>query len=143
MTFQAIKVHDILHGDVAEPEIAILTDRLWPRGVAKANEYVQQWSWFKEVSPSPELRRWFQHDPQKFPEFAKRYCAELDEARGAEQIETLLYLGRDSQVGLLYAAHDRNCNHGIVLENWLTDHLETVRRNAVNEELMQKLKVCS
>jgi len=54
----------------------ILVERLWPRGLTKAKAAIDQW--MKEISPSPELRKWFAHDPQKWPEFRKRYLRELN-----------------------------------------------------------------
>jgi uncharacterized protein YeaO (DUF488 family) len=75
--------------------LRILIDRLWPRGLSKSKLKLD--AWVKHLSPSNELRKWYQHDPKKFPEFRKRYVAELkaqgeglDALRAAVQGQTLL-----------------------------------------------------
>jgi uncharacterized protein YeaO (DUF488 family) len=68
--------------------------------------------WMKDIAPSTGLRRWFDHDPEKFPEFAKRYRKEL---QGLTALDTLRQLGKGHTVTLLYAAHDPRINHAAVL----------------------------
>ena len=58
-------------------QLRVLVDRLWPRGLTKAEAKVDVW--LNEIAPSNELRRWYQHDETKWPEFKQRYFAELDE----------------------------------------------------------------
>lgn len=118
MKVSCVKVHDLLHGEAESEGTAVLVDRLWPRGVAKKDLHHDLW--LKDVAPSPELRRWFDHDPAKFDEFTRRYRAELDEAYGAGNgdVDTLLELG---DVTLLYAAHDREHNHAVVLAAWIKE----------------------
>jgi uncharacterized protein YeaO (DUF488 family) len=96
----------------------VLVDRLWPRGLRKEKT---AWTlWLKDVAPSPELRAWFGHDPQRFAEFTRRYRVELAANEGAvEPLEDLLK--RDC-VTLLYAAHDAEHNHALVLAEYLRDH---------------------
>jgi uncharacterized protein YeaO (DUF488 family) len=89
----------------------VLIDRLWPRGLKKAQASVDDW--MKEVAPSSELRTWFAHDAEKFGEFAKRYRRELN---GNAAVKTLRGLGRGQIVTLLYAAHDPKVNHAVVLK---------------------------
>lgn len=97
----------------------ILIDRLWPRGVRKENAHLTQW--MKEIAPSPELRKWFCHDPALFGEFTFRYQAELDANRAAvAQIADYLKHG---PVTLLYAAHDPVHNHAVVLADYLRTSL--------------------
>ena len=55
----------------------ILVDRLWPRGIKKANAAIDRW--FRDIAPSAKLRRWFGHRPERWPEFRRRYLAELQE----------------------------------------------------------------
>jgi len=88
----------------------ILVDRLWPRGLSKANARLTLW--MKDVAPSVPLRRWFGHDPAKFAEFSNRYRKELT---GREALADLRQLGRGSKVTLLYAARDPRINHAAVL----------------------------
>lgn len=96
----------------------VLVDRLWPRGVSKEDAQLDEW--MKEITPSPELRKWFDHDPDKFEEFKKRYKHEL--ASKDEPVEKLLDLAGDQTVTLLYAAKDETHNHAIVLKEFLERH---------------------
>lgn len=93
----------------------LLVDRLWPRGVAKAKLQLDDWP--KEVTPSTALREWFHADPDRWPEFRKRYEAEL--AANPEAVEHCLTWCRKGPVTLLTAAHDREHNHAVVLRDWL------------------------
>jgi uncharacterized protein YeaO (DUF488 family) len=97
----------------------VLVDRLWPRGVRKDNLKLTLWS--KEIAPTTELRRWFGHDPSRFEEFSRRYRAELDvNVVAVSHIVGLLTRGR---VTLLYAAHDPDHNHAVVLAAYLRSML--------------------
>lgn len=93
----------------------VLVDRLWPRGVRKADLTLDRWA--KELAPSTEARRAFNHDSAKFDEFRARYTAELDESAEAQRVagEVLAH----DRVTLLYAAKNPTCNHALVLQAWL------------------------
>lgn len=91
----------------------VLVDRLWPRGIRKDRAVFDEWA--RDLAPSPELRKWFQHDEQKWPEFQKRYRAEL--RKQASQIEALRQRARQQRVTLLYAAKTPTCNHALVLRD--------------------------
>jgi uncharacterized protein YeaO (DUF488 family) len=93
----------------------ILVDRLWPRGVKKADAEIAQW--MKEVAPSNELRKWFGHDPQRWEEFARRYRTELAAKR--EAVAALRELVRKGAVTLIYSAHDTEHNQAVVLRELL------------------------
>lgn len=95
--------------------IRILIDRLWPRGIKK--EDAQLDFWFKEVAPSPDLRKWFAHDPEKFPEFRERYIQELrnDEVK-SNKVEEICSLLKDNDIILLFGAKDEVHNHAVVLK---------------------------
>ncbi|SMG25959.1 Uncharacterized conserved protein YeaO, DUF488 family [Corynebacterium pollutisoli] len=108
---RAAKLHDVLRGDDTVQGRGVLVDRLWPRGVARDDV---EWEWLKDVAPSPELRKWFGHDVEKWEEFRRRYRAELDEGAGEA-------LAGEDNLTLLYAAADREHNHALVLAEWLTD----------------------
>lgn len=114
MAIECVKVHDLLRDDASVIGVAILVDRLWPRGVAKADLSYDEW--LKDVAPSPTLRRWFDHDPAKFAEFRRRYWEELD--AGNEDVDKLVKLG-GGDLTLLYAAKDREYNHAVALATWL------------------------
>ena len=92
----------------------ILVDRLWPRGLKKSDAALDDW--MKDVAPSVPLRRWFGHDPERFAEFKRKYKAEL---RGNAALGKLRQLGKSKRVTLLYAAHDPEINHAVVLKSVL------------------------
>lgn len=93
----------------------ILVDRLWPRGLSKERAKVDLW--LKEVAPSTELRKWFQHDPAKWTEFQKRYKQELkSKPDQLDIIKQKLYQG---SVTLLYGAKDEEHNEAVVLLSML------------------------
>ncbi|MFC5863030.1 DUF488 domain-containing protein [Acidicapsa dinghuensis] len=93
----------------------ILVDRLWPRGLTKEKAKVDLW--LKEVAPSNELRKWFGHDPEKWPRFEKRYRDELKQH--SEQIALLKEKIAHGPVTLLYGAKDQEHNEAIVLQKLL------------------------
>jgi uncharacterized protein YeaO (DUF488 family) len=92
----------------------ILVDRLWPRGLAKARAGIGLW--LKDVAPSTALRQWFKHDPEKWPEFKRRYRAELE---GSAALAELVALSRRQDVTLVYAAKDELHNDAVVLKQLL------------------------
>ena len=93
----------------------VLVDRLWPRGVSKEKAALDEWN--KEVAPSPELREWFGHRPERFEEFVARYQTELEEN---EAVESFREAVKDNKVvTLLYAARDQEANQAIVLQEFL------------------------
>jgi uncharacterized protein YeaO (DUF488 family) len=93
----------------------ILADRLWPRGVSKATAHIDQW--MKEIAPSSDLRKWFGHDPARWPEFRRRYAAELREQ--PEALSALRDRARKGPVTLVYSARDELHNDAIVLRGVL------------------------
>ena len=80
----------------------VLVERLWPRGVTKARAAVDHWP--KDLAPSPELRRWFAHDPAKWKAFERRYWKELEGK--AEAVAWLRRKARRGMVTLVYAARE-------------------------------------
>ncbi|MBD2870609.1 DUF488 domain-containing protein [Paenibacillus arenilitoris] len=103
----------------AEPEdgLRVLVDRLWPRGMTK--ERARLTVWMKEVTPSPELRTWFGHEPARLEEFARRYEAELADAAVEPFLDRLRAWAEEQVVTLLYGAKDGHCNHALVLKRYL------------------------
>jgi uncharacterized protein YeaO (DUF488 family) len=91
----------------------ILIDRLWPRGVSKADAAIDQW--MKDIAPSTELRQWFGHEPARWKEFRRRYAEEV--RRNAELFSQLRTLARTGPITLVYAAHDEAHNDAIVLRD--------------------------
>src|SRR5947199_8721696 len=90
----------------------ILVERLWPRGLTKARAAVDLW--LKDVAPSPELRRWFGHDPAKWKEFVRRYGQELE--GNPEAVELLRRKAKRGAVTLVYAARDPEHNSALILK---------------------------
>lgn len=89
----------------------ILVDRLWPRGLSKERAKVDLW--LKDIAPSSELRKWFQHDPAKWTEFEKRYKQELKSKD--DQLDIIKEKLRHGPVTLLYGAKDEEHNEAVVL----------------------------
>jgi uncharacterized protein YeaO (DUF488 family) len=92
----------------------ILVDRLWPRGLAKAKAGIDLW--LKDIAPSTELRQWFGHEPEKWPEFKKRYRAELKSNPALAELQAL---SRRGKITLVYAARDQLHNEAVVLKQLL------------------------
>lgn len=91
----------------------ILIDRLWPRGLSKKKAKIDLW--IKDVSPSNELRKWFNHDPAKWPEFQKRYRQELHSQK--EAVKSLKRkIKEEGSVTLLFSASDENHNNAVALK---------------------------
>jgi uncharacterized protein YeaO (DUF488 family) len=93
----------------------ILVERLWPRGVTKERAAVDLW--LKDVAPSPELRKWFGHDPAKWEQFERRYWAELRQHKDAvDQLRERIKAG---PVTFVYAARDEEHNGAVALKEFL------------------------
>jgi uncharacterized protein YeaO (DUF488 family) len=93
----------------------ILVERLWTRGLSKERAKVSLW--LKEIAPSPELRKWFGHDPDKWNEFRSRYTKEL---KGKKELTELLKRkAREGMITLVYAARDEEHNSALILKQFL------------------------
>ncbi|HUH72963.1 MAG TPA: DUF488 domain-containing protein [Chitinophagales bacterium] len=93
----------------------VFVDRLWPRGVSKEDAHFDEW--MKELAPSTELRKWFDHKPERFEEFSKRYKKELAEQK--ELLDKLKELAKKKKVTLLFAAKDTEINNAVVIQEVL------------------------
>ena len=98
-----------------EDGFRVLVERLWPRGLKK--EAVALDLWLKDVAPSPELRRWFGHDPARWEEFCRRYWIELAERPTA--VKVLQEKMREGQVTLVYGSRDQEHNAAVALKEFL------------------------
>lgn len=96
----------------------ILVDRVWPRGVRKAE--LGHDAWLKDLAPSRNLRKWFGHDPDRWAAFQARYFRELDDA--SEAVGDLLARARQGKVTLLFAAKDEDRNNAVALKHYLERH---------------------
>jgi uncharacterized protein YeaO (DUF488 family) len=99
----------------AHDGVRFLIERLWPRGVRKADLVTDGWQ--KEAGPSGELRKWFSHDPEKWTEFQHRYFAELDTR--PEAWAPILKAAERGRVTLLYSSHDTEHNNAVALKRYL------------------------
>ncbi len=93
----------------------ILIDRLWPRGVKKADAAIDEW--MKEIAPSTGLRKWFGHDPARWREFRRRYQSEI--RQHPDEFDRLRTLAQNGQVTLVFSAHDEAHNDAVVLRELL------------------------
>ena len=97
-----------------------LVERLWPRGMKK--EELKMKAWLKDVAPSPDLRKWFAHDPDKWQEFQKRYRAELK--ANPEAWKPIVEAAKHGDVTLLYSARDTEHNSALLLKSFLDKRLK-------------------
>ena len=95
----------------------VLIDRLWPRGVSRKRARLDEWA--RELAPSPELRRWFGHEPARFAEFQRRYTAELE--RHDAKLQELRGRARHRTLTLVYGARDTEHNDAVVLAEILRE----------------------
>ena len=99
----------------ADDGTRILVDRLWPRGLKKSDAAIDRW--LKDIAPSTALRQWFAHDPARWPEFRRRYAAEI--RRHPDQLAELRAIARGGPVTLIFSARDELRNDAVVLRNVL------------------------
>jgi uncharacterized protein YeaO (DUF488 family) len=110
-----LKLKRVYEEPSREDGFRILVERLWPRGLSKGRASVNLW--LKDVAPSPELRKWFGHDPARWEQFRERYWVEL---RQKEDLVSLLrQKGKDGTVTLVYAARDEQHNSAVALKKFL------------------------
>ena len=95
----------------------VLIDHIWPRGISRERARLDEWA--RDLAPSGELRKWFDHDPARFDEFRKRYRHEL--AHRSEHLEELRRRAGSGPLTILYAARDVQHNNAVVLAELLRD----------------------
>jgi len=115
LVIRIVRVYDLALDDEGA---RYLVDRVWPRGITKSS--LRLTGWLREAAPSHELRRWFGHDPTRWPEFRRRYAAELDAQPSAWR--PLIDAAAGSDVLLLYAARDSAHNNAVALRDYLEQH---------------------
>jgi uncharacterized protein YeaO (DUF488 family) len=106
--------------DEAEPAdgYRVLIDHVWPRGVSRERAKLDEWA--RELAPSDELRKWFDHDPERFAEFRRRYRRELEQAE-SDRLEELRRRALETRVTILYAARDREHNNAVVVRELVAE----------------------
>lgn len=97
----------------------VLVDRLWPRGVSK--EKLKLDGWLKDLAPSAELRKWFNHQPERWDEFRRRYFQELDDQ--PNQVAELTAIIARQPLLLIYGSRDEQHNNAVALREYLRKHL--------------------
>jgi uncharacterized protein YeaO (DUF488 family) len=115
-----LRIKRVYESAQASDGIRFLVERLWPRGIKKEN--LKMKAWLKDVAPSPELRKWFAHDPEKWAEFKKRYRAELES--NADAWKPILESAKHGDVTLLYSARDTEHNSALLLKSFLEDQMK-------------------
>ena len=97
----------------------VLVDRLWPRGLKKAEAKIDDWS--KDLAPSNDLRKWYGHDPEKWPQFKRRYFRELDS--NADAVQSLLEIVRGKKVTFLFGSKEERLNNAVALKEYVESKL--------------------
>ncbi|QAS53025.1 DUF488 domain-containing protein [Halobacillus litoralis] len=96
----------------------VLVDRVWPRGISKEKAQLDKWT--KIIAPSSDLRKWFNHDADKFEGFKEKYLEEINQSPEAQYLlNELKEKVKYQRVILLYGAKDVHHNHAVVLKDWL------------------------
>lgn len=111
----SVHIKRVYDQPAASDGMRVLVDRLWPRGLGKDAAKVDLW--LKEVAPSAALRKWFNHDPERWSEFKRRYDREL--TNNVEAVEQLRKLANSQPLTLLFAAHDTEHNNAVALLEFL------------------------
>ncbi len=115
-----IRLKRVYDSPAVEDGFRVLVERLWPRGIKKAEAHFDVW--MKEIAPSTDLRKWFAHDPAKWEEFSVRYEKELVE--NSDIVKTLEQKSRETTVTLVYAARDIQHNSALVLKQFMEKNPE-------------------
>ncbi|RCW71913.1 DUF488 domain-containing protein [Saliterribacillus persicus] len=109
--------------------LRILVDRVWPRGISKEKASLDEW--LKEIGPSSELRKWFNHDKDKFRAFEEKYKEQLNEDdKKREALEQLRKWSKKNEtISLIFAAKEVKYNHARVLQLILQDDQNSGEKN--------------
>ncbi|HUO18357.1 MAG TPA: DUF488 family protein [Steroidobacteraceae bacterium] len=125
-TVPDIQIKRIYEAPAAADGYRVLIDRLWPRGVSRRRAALD--AWLRELAPSDALRTWYRHDPARWPQFRRRYRAQL-RLQGAA-LEALRQRARHGPVTLLTATREARINHAVVLRAVLTPPRPRARRSS-------------
>ena len=118
-----IKLKRVYEAPSDNDGVRLLVERLWPRGISKEKAHVAEW--LKDIAPSPELRKWFAHDIEKWREFKRRYIAELEQH--TREVEEIGRRAERSTITFVYAAHDTEHNSAVVLKEFIESNKEKGR----------------
>ncbi|HVP36121.1 MAG TPA: DUF488 family protein [Terriglobales bacterium] len=110
-----LKVKRVYEEPAKEDGFRILVDRLWPRGMTKEKAKVDLW--LKDIAPSDALRKWYQHDPEKWLEFEHRYFSELKDKK--ESLDLIQAKAKKGTVTLLFSSKEEKINNAQALKEYL------------------------
>jgi uncharacterized protein YeaO (DUF488 family) len=116
MTHAKLRIKRVYAESSEDDGRRILVDRLWPRGLTKERAKVDLW--LKDIAPSNELRKWFGHDPKRWPEFKRKYVEELN-SLSAPLALLRREASQETTITLLYGARDEEHNEAVVLQEFL------------------------
>jgi len=116
-----IKVKRIYEPYSADDGYRILVDRLWPRGMKKEDARIDKW--LKEIAPSTALRKWFNHEPDKWEQFRQEYHDELKTSVALDEL--LADLKEHETVTFLFSSKEEKINHAVVLKQFVADHSQS------------------
>jgi len=115
MSVERRRSYDYIREQPPRQAYAVLVDRVWPRGIRKQSLAADEW--LKELAPSSELRKWFNHRSERWSEFKRHYRHELQSR--TEELQRLRRLAASRRLILLYSARDREHNQAVVLQELL------------------------
>lgn len=116
----AIYTKRIYENPVNEDGYRVLVDQLWPRGLKKEDARIDRW--VKEIAPTTELRKWYNHDPGKWTEFRRRYFEELDQH--PETVSELVELARERKITFLFSSKETKLNNASALKEYIENKLK-------------------
>ncbi len=112
-----VRVRRVYEERAEDDGARVLVDRIWPRGVSKEKAHLHEWC--KQVAPSTALRKWYNHDPERFEEFGRRYRTELEDPERAEALTQLCELTEHGTLTLLTATKNADISEAAVLADLL------------------------
>lgn len=115
MPTSSIRLKRVYQPAAPEDGLRVLVERLWPRGLSKADAALDHWA--KEIAPSTTLRSWYGHRPARWETFRNRYLRELEENQAA--LNGLMDLCSKQQVTFVFAAKDERRNSAAVLKEYM------------------------
>jgi len=115
--FIMVRIKRVYHRPSPTDGLRLLVDRVWPRGCKK--DLLRLDAWRKDLAPSSELRKWFGHDPQKWPAFCARYRKELQQPEAHRAIEDLAGLSRKQTITLVFGSVDTTHNQAVILKEMI------------------------
>ncbi|MFX0575137.1 DUF488 domain-containing protein [Nocardia nepalensis] len=114
---QHVDYRRIYEAPIPSDGTRVLVDRVWPRGIRKADAHLDEW--MRDIAPSTELRKWYGHQPERFDEFRRRYLAELRDAQHRDAVAHLREIASEHPVTLLTATRDVDHSQAAVLADWI------------------------